>query len=533
MTTSVRVPNAITGDAVAAIEGRGGWTWAWAGDDATEVSWPGLSDFGGAAATLTPAGAYALAQPTRDLVLVSAKPTSQLSAAGVGSARIDNAVTGGTGVGFEAASFPNPISQTLHVRLVLSDPGTDKLTGTLTYFELSEAAQRLSIKRADIAGSDGLISVLRVETELGVNVVEMPALPFVGAWFLLDVIADFTTGAVKMFFSGVDVTPALGAAPGALTPFGSAPSVALLSKVGGTESSEFVSLVFAGVAVGRNLQISEHREDADKMGTLLNGSAVALDPEFTSSYVGDMATVEKSVHTSWLPYDPFEDITRVLTVSESSADDAAVQLVLHRSTGATRPEGLGRPRVDRGVQRSLTSPLFRRTASELTLDLAEPLFVRLIVELDYLDQFGGAGDPRTLFALEDSVTPTNRVTIKTNADVSTFDVEVTSAFTASVAAPAEVSPKWALIDLRYQPTGGAGGESRVELWVNGVALIDTDHTSPLTGLFGLPTLTLLSLADGTEPASGIALALAGVLVDDDVHSFEKAHQMGALALGVY
>jgi len=539
VTTAVQVCNAITNAEAAALDARSGWTWAWAGDDATEVAWPGIDTFGGTAADLTPAGAYVLNQSTSDGAQLPFIKPSHLDARGAGSACINRAVLGGAGVSFEAAGFPNPGTATLHIRLVVSDPGTNKITGALTLFELSEAAQRVTIKREEIVGVDGLISVIRVETELGANVVDMPRVPFFAAWYLLDVVVDFATGAVKMFFSGIDVTPALGAAPGALTAFGGDPDVALMSKVGGTESAEFVSLLFAGVAVGRDLLISEHRADAQALGVLLDGRATSLDPVaelppgdgiWTDAYVGDMAVVEADRATQWLPFDPFEDVSRALTVAPVGIDGLA-DVVLRRSTDYLRPEGLGRPRINRGVRRFPLGPRYQRRAAELALDLAQPFWVRLVVELDYLNQFNGPGASRTIFAIEDPITSGNRVTIKTNADLSAMDVEVTSAFTTSFAVPANAIAKWALIDLRYRPTSGGGGESRMEVWINGAVAADIDHTSALTNVFAAPDLTLLSLADDSEDAFNVTLSFAGINVAG--FSGFELHQMAALSLGVY
>ena len=84
MTTAVRVGNTVANTAAVALDARDGWTWAWAGDDATETAWPGIMAFGGSAADLTPAGAYVLNQPTSDGAQLPFIKPSHLDARGAG-----------------------------------------------------------------------------------------------------------------------------------------------------------------------------------------------------------------------------------------------------------------------------------------------------------------------------------------------------------------------------------------------------------------------------------------------------------------
>ncbi|HET6493995.1 MAG TPA: hypothetical protein VFH61_01350, partial [Thermoleophilia bacterium] len=78
---------------------------------------------------------------------------------------------------------------------------------------------------------------------------------------------------------------------------------------------------------------------------------------------------------------------------------------------------------------------------------------------------------------------------------------------------------------------GGGGESRMEVWINGAVAADIDHTSALTNVFAAPDLTLLSLADDSEDAFNITLSFAGILATG--FSGFELHQVAALSLGVY
>lgn len=479
MTTAVLVASALGG-----VDARYAWTWAWAGDLVGESSWPALA--GGTAATLTRSGQTFIAQPTQDL-----------GALGAGSARIDRAVIGGTSGRYLAAGYPNPVAAPVHVRLVFRD---ERATGTATYLELSQAAQRITIRRS---GTD-----LQLIGNLGVHTDTVPLDAVSGAWCLLDVIAG--PAGFTAYLNGVDLTPLL--TPVALAAFAGAPSVALLNDVAGTDAAINAEVVFAGLWTSPTLTLAQHRADAYLLAAQLDGAAtygevLGFDWSWSPSRVDEL---EDGSDLWTLPVDPdATDSGGTLNVTDAEASGATAPL---------RPEGLGIELVGHALVVTAAGG-GAEVASPSTADAIDgDLHVRLVFRVD-TDAAAGA---QVLFTMADGTDPTKVLEVAVDPANGDLTVTAPSGYTLTEAAAVALD-RWHLLDLSLD-RDGAGGNALLVAQLDGVDLGLAGHGAVVDDI---PEGFSVTLLDGAEVSR---LAFAG-LARGRVLALD-AHRFAAAALGV-
>lgn len=474
MTTAVLVSSALAG-----ADTRYTWTWAFGSDQATASSWP--ADTGGGTAALTPSGALALGQPT-----------GLFDALGAGSARIDNAVLcGASGRYLSAAAYANPAAQAVWMRLVFFDV---RHTGTATYLELGQAAQRFTIRRS----GDDLVLVANLgdhtETVPGVFALldDGPA--------LLDVISG--AGGFTVYLNGVDLSPLLTGA--ALSAFAGAAQLALLNNLAGTDAAREAYLLFAGLKTGGGCTFAQHRTDAYLYGALFDGLAV------------DNALLETDDWWSWSPARAeLSGAATVLVTEQGEGGTLTLATApILGSTAALRPEGLGRIRTARaldGIEAEVVSP---SGAAAVDGDLR----VRLIFRVD-----SSPAESVPLFVLEDDESPALRFEVAVDSASGDLTLTAPSGY-AVTAVAAVVLDAWHLLDVSLDRDGD-GGNALLIGRLDGADLGLAGHGSTVSDI---PAGARVALLDGSPAGGSLAFAAVGwgQLAD------AAEHDLAAAALGV-
>jgi hypothetical protein len=491
--TVVVTPAAIT--AGGAIETRGNWTQGFAGDEATADGWPALAAFGGSAADLVGSGAWLRHQLT--------KP--DLNALGIGSARVNEAVQGDTAVRFTNAAFPNPGSQQLHVRLI----GLDQRTiGTATYFELAEAAQRVTIRR------DG--TALEFEAELGTYTETLDIEAFTLGWLFIDAILDFTDG-FTVYVNGIDATPAFTGPAGPLAAFGADAALNLLNNNAATDPAEDFKLLFAGVRVGGAVTLEEHQADAELCNLREDGLAIDDFIDWTWAWSPNRLETEDDVIT--LPGMPDAGAaTATLNLSSGA------QLSYDLATEEVRQEGLGRPRLNHGISLDTASGTFTSAAGFEEID--GDFHLRAVFKLR-----SGSDDVQPILAIADPSAPTLRATISVDAAAAApgdLELQATTPYALSFAG-AVANDRWHLLDFVVDRDGGPGGVALAFVFLDGLDLSAAAHSSTIADIPEGAVVHLLSDPDGGNAAINTRLAFAGI--SDQIVTLAE-HKLDALALGL-
>ena len=523
--SSVRVSGTISNAVSAALEARGGWTWAWAGNDATPGAWFGLAGFGAAAANLV---GRLPSVPNRDNYVEA--PTGNINALGVGSARINQAVLiqDRDSAGYVRAApsgFPGiPTGTAFTFRMILKP--TFRSTGG-GYFRLSTAAS--PTKRFELFYDKSFGVPATITAQLGNAggnelVAVAAAEAYEDLWHLLDVVylPEALTGLpqaeLRMYLSGTLVASAV-LGTGVLTNDNILPDAAVeltYDQGGGSDGyPQFDSFLFAGIAIGTALTHSEHRADADALKIRTDGLATA-GIDWNRAYVGDQAADGTAGWPSFRPFGPPIDVAPILPVSLNTSD-----LILNGDTTPLQIEGLGRPRVNKSV----THPedLGYATGAGLAVDLTKDFALRFIL-------FTGPGPAASIYTQGTPNIVNNLIVI--NGGLATLGVTVED-FVVNAAIPGGPFPGderiWYLIDINYGATDGVAGVSQLTVRINDV-VTTADHTSALTSSFAGTMALLSNTNQGGNTNGGERLVFMGLLLDGLISA--NRHHIDAVALGV-
>ena len=402
----------------AAIETRGGWTWSFPCDLATPAGWVALD--GGVTLTAALSTAYG-------------QRTPGLGAPGVGSPRLNQGVLAGATSRFlSGATYVNPATAAVHVRLIFRDPRTT-VSGS-TYFELSDgSAQNIVIRRSG--------TTLRLEAELGVYAETADFSGFAGNFILLDIILDPVREMFVAWLNGIDLTPSFESFGDPLTAFAGVCTLALLNNIAGTEPAIATVLVFAGVTTTPELTLAQHRADARLLDVLAD--------DFSGDGLGDYTW-------AWSPNRvveaAYEGAAVTLPGEPDFGEDAAVltiegEVVFDQSTGSVRGEGLGRARLDHAFGPTEVEDSIASASSFEAVTGALHLRLVFYIESD-LDE------TQTLFVLTDD---THAFGVAVASD---GDLTLTGPSGYSVTLPsAIVFDSWHLLDLSLDRdiSGGNAG----------------------------------------------------------------------------
>lgn len=248
-----------------AVEGLGGWTWAYDGlgfFPAPNLRLWGMDLFGKNFARLFGEGAF-----TQNV------STAPLAVGGLGILRANKAIRADdTAVGFfqdrdlddsVPHNFPNPGSQDIHVRAIVRDPFNQGGSGVTaaTYLDIQDVGGSRMMLSSDPGTDD-------YNLEYGSYSETISTAPgVVDAWTLIDFQVRPTdpTTQVELFVNGVDYTSSI-TQPGSLVAdaFTSNPALALFNTLvpAVTTAGLNVQLAFLGIAVGRTISFTRHTADA-------------------------------------------------------------------------------------------------------------------------------------------------------------------------------------------------------------------------------------------------------------------------------
>jgi len=257
-----------------AIEGLGGWTWAYGGEGAFQnPGWQPVQSYPTSLrkrARLNGLGDYSLDNST-----------GPLTVAGLGPSRINKAVRGeANNVSFhhnrrfigDSTAFPNPGNNPIHMRAIVRDP-FDQVPNGVTfpgYMQLLDPSFTVFFGLSGVAvgafgNTEGQINFV-----VGLESFRADMGQFADQWMLID--AQYTPGpnTPQLFVNGIDFSSVLPPPAGNLPGFTANPAVSIMNSVfeGGLTSALRISIVFAGVAVGRPIDFARHQSDAQALGLL-------------------------------------------------------------------------------------------------------------------------------------------------------------------------------------------------------------------------------------------------------------------------
>lgn len=481
MSSAVITPSAI---AAQAIEGRS-WTAAWASNLATPSTWPALSG----SFTLAPTGVFDFEQKTPGL-----------RAEGAGSARLDKAVVpGALGRWLSGATaYTSPAANPLLVRLIFRET---RLVGNATYFEIGQAAQRLTIRRTT--------TTLNLTANLGAYTETIYFEPFVDRYALLDVVLGPT--GIQAWLNGIDLTPSFAGA--VVTAFGGAAQIALLNNLAGSEVALNTELVFAGVKTSPTLTIQQHRDDARQLDVLEDGLIYDLGGYtwlWSPSRVDD-----ETIPTPSLPGDPdFGDIDARLSIDGSVEFD--------QPTGILRPEGLGKPQIARAFKPTEDTDVVQRPAPSGFEAVDGDLHLRLVFTVDS----AGTG-VQQLFYLEDA-DATKRLGVEVDTSNGNLILRGPSGYNATLAAAVALDEQH-LLDVSLDRDNG-GGVAAFVAHLDGNALAPAAHGTLVSDIPEDAAVTFFDDATNDGAATATTIAFAAI-TRGRVHTLAR-HRLDALALGV-
>lgn len=262
-----------------AIEGLGGWTFAWSShEQAAGYQIKGMSEYGGASANVQ---VYegSLGGPT--------EPSNGLLENGIGTVRINRAaslasigavqlapgdgpsnlpVFGGSAIHFRA------IVKALSLLPVPSDPANYSAEWL---FQLKSATSQFGVGMLQATSLPGppepelIVSTMTtaglVEEKIGLS--SLPQ-PWFGKYHLVDFVRtpSGASGEVRVFIDGRDYSWTIPS--GDFTDFtGISPALALFSDTATTYRSSGL-FIFAGLAIGRTIDFDRHTDDARSMGVI-------------------------------------------------------------------------------------------------------------------------------------------------------------------------------------------------------------------------------------------------------------------------
>lgn len=261
---AVPIPFTPGEDGGQAIEGRGGWSAAYACDDLVSPStWPALRGYGGTPMDLPATAGLAL----------YGRSTEDVLGTGIGDSRVDRAVLVATQDARFAQEFPSNLPDVSgaavhHQRLIFKAPRFSP--GAFVVAQVAGGAQSLSLSTT--TSPLGPTWTLDAVDSLGPYTSgAIPILPgLVGRWWIVDVQLEFgNPGQLHLYVNGIDLTGAIPPSGGSVPEFGPAPAVSLLDLVTpGPATAAIGALVsFVGLAWRDSvLTVDEHREDANACG---------------------------------------------------------------------------------------------------------------------------------------------------------------------------------------------------------------------------------------------------------------------------
>ena len=483
--TTISVDSALSGQAV----DGGSWTWAFASDQATPTSWPAL--LGGVAAALTPSGRLAFEQETPGL-----------DARGAGSARVNNAVVGLGGNLLSGPNYPNPTNTQLYIRLILRAPRT---VGTETYFELGQAAQRITIHRS--------MTLLQLTAQLGLYNETIDIGAFLGDYVLLDVLVDFAGGKFHAFMNGVDFTPSFAGEGGPLTAFAGNATLALLNNIAGTNPAIITELVFAGIQTGGSITIDQHRSDADALAVRADGVSIEGFDGFTWAWAPNRVDRTTPPMVS-LPGEPaWGDIQARLFIQGN--------VVFGLPTGPLRPEGLRRTRIDQAFGPTLVTDSVGRGSPSGFPAVSSDLSARLIFKVA-----SGVAAVQSLLFVEDP-TPGILFSVSVNAS---GDLTVTAPSGYSVTLLAAVSLDfWHLLDVTL--VRNSGGVAQIMVWLDGASIAAPPFGSLVSDIPAGAAITFFDSKAHVGAATFSEIVFVGLTIGSDMSTLR--HVLDSLALGVH
>lgn len=466
-----------------AIEDRGGWTWSFACDTARVSGWPALN--GGATLALSGAADFEQRTPS-------------FNALGIGSARVDKAVVGGTGVRWLATGFPNPGTQDILFRLIFREAAE---VTSATYLELSQAAQRITLRRT---GTD-----LELVAALGTYIESVYAVPFDGHDLLLDVIYHSVAGYFEAYLNGINMTPSFATFGSAFTAFGGTASLALLNTVTGSDPAENAELLFAGIALSPTLTLTQHRTDATLLGVSENGLAIeGLDGGFIMGWSPNRYDAVSAT----IPADPNFGGASARLVVEGD-------VLFNRTTGAVRREGLRKPRLESAFQ--LESSLSRVTHDGIQT-LADDIHVRLIFRVN---TSASAGTVRVAYIESDTA---HRFGIDVNALTGDLILHGPSGYDVTLSGAVNLD-EWSLLDVSLDRDGGAGPTALFVVQLNGDALSASAHSSLCADIPAESHVVLFDDSAHAGGATNVLIVFFGFA--SRVMTLDR-HRIDALALEV-
>lgn len=488
MSTVFVVPRPLAGSAIDNL----GFTWAFASNDADHATWPALV---GTGIALALSGDVDLDQRTPGL-----------EASGAGSARIDTAVVARTNTRWlSPATFPNPLANPVWIRLILREV---RRTGTATYFEISQAAQRFTIRRN--------VETLQITGALGTYTETIDLAPFLGesvygAFMLLDVISSAT--GFSAFLNGVDLTPSF--TGGALVAFAGAAAVALQSNVAGSDAAANVALIFAGIGVSNAPTIEQHRIAADHLGVLAEQLAIEGLGGFTWAWSPNR--IDKSTAPApTLPGEPdFGDVAARLNITG--------ELEVEAETDNLRPEGLGRPRLDRAMRPTDTDVRVYRGAPSGLEAIDGDVHLRLIFRVDST----GIVDQR-FFYLTDEFDATRLLGIEVDPVNGDLTLHAPNAYDLTLAA-AVARDRWHLLDVSLDRDNGSGNAQFV-VQLDGAAIAAAAFVGPVDDVRVNAAVTIFD--DMLFAGAATETRLVFVAVTRGRIMTLARHVVDALALGV-
>lgn len=241
-----------------AIEGRGGWRWAWSGERHAAGRWVGSPGFGGDVAVLDRISGAA--------VTTAGQATGALLPGGIGAHRLAQGVLVGASAGYAIggptgpSNLAQPDAQVVHVRLILNDPTT---TGTTTYLELATAVGDIRVGYDDAGPNGGDYYVFTDDDAASTFTAFADDAGLTGTWMLLDAVLVPASNTIRLYINGTSFTPA---AHSDTFTMPASPAVGLLSNVDGTQPAVGATMLFAGVAYGRDLTLAQHAADVSVCG---------------------------------------------------------------------------------------------------------------------------------------------------------------------------------------------------------------------------------------------------------------------------
>lgn len=507
----IRVFKALTSQA---LEARGGWTVAFGGDLALEMSWPAAVGYGNGTTTLTNTGTAFVSQRT-----------TGISPSGIGSARANKAVRGGTGVAFNdgGASGPStlstiPANAIVNLRFV-ADMVTNPTTQRSMIGQIVDATQTVGASVLD----PGATSPAAVDTTDGdffdvVNTTPGPTvnIQVASAGNLLsdrpsitDITFDPVAGEYLLYINGVDLTPIItpllvGETLDAFTT-ASQPAISLLATTAGTLSSVDSKMVVAafGIGASRLVTLDEHRADADSLGLREDGFAIDQLGEWTRAW-HFRDTENRGSEDAPRYYVPaFEDAGGTSADLAVSGGDISLDL----STDEVRREGLGLSRTEHAIAPTDTTTLIRVGAGTPVID--GDFHIRLVFKVS-----DSPTADQDLFFLEDPDNPALQLSV-TVGGVNPDDlvVRMTTGYTRTFTNAVSFN-RWNLLDVHVDRNGGGGGESLMVVVLNGTDLSATQHTS---GIADIPVGSGIALFGDAALTNGAAtstkMAFAGLALD--------------------